>query len=97
MMLRPSDLDQFFQLFEEEGYFILPQFFEKAEIVDLERSHYEYGSGSNRFGLGMNLPRIIPPGIRGDINVSEGGEYMRSGRALADLGGSLRGFPGNIQ
>ena len=36
MMLCPSDLDQCFQLFEEEGYFILPQFFERAEIAGLQ-------------------------------------------------------------
>ena len=35
-MLRPSDLDQCFQLFEEEGYFILPHFFERAEIAGLQ-------------------------------------------------------------
>ena len=32
----PSNLDRCFQLFEEEGYFILPQFFEKAEIAGLQ-------------------------------------------------------------
>ena len=36
MMFRPSNLDQCFQLFEEEGYFILPQFFESAEIAGLQ-------------------------------------------------------------
>ena len=35
-MFRPSNLDQCFQLFEEEGYFILPQFFESAEIAGLQ-------------------------------------------------------------
>ena len=36
MKLSPSDLDQCFQLFEEEGYFILPQFFERADIAGLQ-------------------------------------------------------------
>ena len=35
-MNHQRDLDQCFQLFEEEGYFILPQFFEKVEIADLQ-------------------------------------------------------------
>ena len=36
MKLNPSNLDQCFQLFTEEGYFILPQFFDKAEIKGLQ-------------------------------------------------------------
>ena len=36
MKLNPSDLDQCFQLFEEEGYFILPQFFDRADITNLQ-------------------------------------------------------------
>ena len=36
MKLSPSDLDQCFRLFEEEGYFILPQFFERADIAGLQ-------------------------------------------------------------
>ena len=36
MKLNPIDLDQCFELFEEEGYFILPNFFEKADIAGLQ-------------------------------------------------------------
>ena len=36
MELNPSELDQCFELFKEEGYFILPNFFEKADIASLQ-------------------------------------------------------------
>ena len=36
MKLNSSDLDQCLQLFKEDGYFILPKFFERAEIVGLQ-------------------------------------------------------------
>ena len=36
MILSPSKLDYCIQLFQEEGYFILPQFFERVEITGLQ-------------------------------------------------------------
>ena len=55
MKLSPSDLDQCFQLFEEEGYFILPQFFERADIAGLQERIDQIMLGTAGCGLRSDL------------------------------------------